>query len=113
MRLLCLIFILLLIYPLAIANSKIVAIVGDETITIKEYKERLNYEEKRIGKPLDKGEIKGLLDKMIEEKILYKQALKKGLDKDQEFLTLLEEARKKILKQLLLKREVMKKVHYT
>ncbi|RLB08502.1 MAG: hypothetical protein DRG39_08735, partial [Deltaproteobacteria bacterium] len=68
MRLLCLIFILLLIYPLAIANSKIVAIVGDETITIKEYKERLNYEEKRIGRPLDKEEIKGLLDKMIEEK---------------------------------------------
>ena len=114
MRLLCLIFILLLlIYPLAIANSKIVAIVGDEPITIKEYKERLNHEEKRIGRPLDKEEIKGLLDKMIEEKILYKQALKKGLDKDKEAIFLIEEAKRNILINILIKREIIQRLKYT
>ncbi len=94
------------------AEEKILATIGNQKITTSEFKQKLKKTGK-AGKYIPYSVLKNSLDELVIDTLLYQEALKKGLDKDQEFLTLLEEARKKILKQLLLKREVMKKVHYT
>jgi len=55
----------------------------------------------------------GGIDRFIAEQILYQEALRKGIDKDPEFLKTLEYFRKKAMIETLLDREIAEKVEVT
>lgn len=101
------------VYGLARAGpDDVVAVVGDDKITLKEFKQTLSRLEKTKGL-LTTQEKKQLLDNMVTELILYKRAIKIGLDRDPEVQRAIENAKKRILIKILVQREVTKKIHYT
>jgi peptidyl-prolyl cis-trans isomerase C len=55
----------------------------------------------------------GGLDRFIAEQILYQEALKKGLDKDPEYLKTVQYLKKKALAEILLDREIARNVKVT
>ena len=95
------------------ADTKILAIVGNQKITLKEFNRQRHWVEKERQKPLTQEEMRKLLDRMVIRSLLYQEALRKGLDKDQEVLFRLEEARKKILTRALLDKKIASSLHYT
>ena len=95
------------------ADTKILAIVGNQKITLKEFNRQRHWVEKERQKPLTQEEMRKLLDRMVIRSLLYQEALRKGLDKDQEVLFRLEEARKKILTRALLDKKITSSLHYT
>ncbi len=90
------------------AKSRPLATVNGKVITVGDF-------EKRIAKlpPYYKAlagqRKKEFLDDMIAEQLLYKEALKRGLDRDSEVRDLLDEARRKILVAKLIEVEGNKK----
>lgn len=72
--------------------------VGNEVITMEEFKEKLDkippFYKKRVASKKGKMEY---LDRLVSEELYYQEAMAKGLDKDPEFLTQLESIKKSIL----------------
>ncbi len=77
-------------------DGKVIATVSNSAITLGAFKARIErlpaYYQRII-----KNNLKRYLDETIMEKLLYEEALRKGLDRDKEVKEILSEARKKIL----------------
>jgi len=82
----------------AVDDSKVIAVVGQSSITVKDFNnimERIPpFNRKRYATTEGKKE---LLDKLVEEELFYQEALRKGLDKDEEFVDRIQQIRRGIL----------------
>jgi peptidyl-prolyl cis-trans isomerase C len=87
-----------------------VAKVGDDVITQADFERELS-SLPDYAKQMFEGETgkEKFLDEMIKKDILYQEALKKGIDKDPDFRSKLEEFRKLTLASVLLEKEIMSK----
>jgi len=83
----------------------VLATVSNKTITLKEFKARIAKLPPSYQGIVEKNK-KRYLDEMIMETLLYEDAVRKGLDRDDEVKEVLKEARKKILVAKLIKSEV-------
>jgi len=95
--------------PGAKKSGKELAKVGTTTITLDEFKQKLDkippfYRKKFATK---KGQLE-YLDKMVEEELFYQEALKRGLEKDPEYTSQLEQIKRSILSSKI-KKDLMEK----
>ena len=99
--------------PTAAALSKdVVAVVEGEAITAQELDSRI---EKMPGyyREVFKGRKRELLEDLIIEKLLYKEALKKGIENDKEVKEVLEDARRKIIISKMVQNELESRAKVT
>lgn len=80
--------------------------IGDRVITEEDIRAIPDRKRQRYVDP-------GGLDRFIAEQILYQEALKKGLDKDPEYLKTVQYLKKKALAEILLDREIARNVKVT
>jgi len=109
---------LLMILPLAVlagcgrepsADDRTLVTVADKPITLKDFKKKISKLPKHYQAVAEKNK-KNLLDDMIVESLFLEDAVRKGLDKDEEIKDILVEARKKIIIAKFVKTEVDDKV---
>ncbi len=85
-------------------KGKVIATVGSSTITTGDVEEILNrmppFQRRRFAD--DKGK-KELLDNLVNEELFYQEALRRGLDRDAEFTSRLEQFRRGILANMVKK----------
>jgi peptidyl-prolyl cis-trans isomerase C len=79
--------------------------IGNSKITVASFNERVSRLPDRYQKAIKKRK-KDFLEGLINDTLLYQEAVKKGLHKDKDVLKIIDEARKKILIARLLKDEV-------
>ncbi len=87
----------------------VLAQVGNEVITLKDFNEKLANLPDNIRAIAENNKIE-YLNNIILEMLLYKEGLKKGLDKDKEIQEFFKEAKKKIIIARLAKDEVEDKI---
>ncbi|MFH1381013.1 MAG: peptidylprolyl isomerase [Candidatus Omnitrophota bacterium] len=90
-------------------NAVLARIDNTETITVGEFTERIARLPERYQEIINKNK-KEFLDEVIIDRLLYKDAVKRKLDKDKEVQQVFEEAKRKILIARLLKDQVDGKV---
>jgi len=90
-------------------DNRIMAKVDGETITLKDFNDRIEKLPKQY-QDIVKSQKRNYLDDLILEKLLYKKALKANIDKDRETQDIIAEATKKIIIARLVEKEVEKKV---
>ena len=88
-------------------DKRIFAKVDGETITVKDFNDRIAKLPKQY-QDIVKAQKRNYLDDLIMEKLLYKKALKAGIDKDRETQEIISEATKKIIIAKLVEKEVEK-----
>ena len=86
------------------AKSKVLARVNGKSITVGDFDTRLS-KMPAYYKAIASKRKKDFLDDMINEQLIYKESLKRGLDRDAEVRELIEEAKHKILVAKLLEVE--------
>ncbi|MEE8359619.1 MAG: peptidylprolyl isomerase [Candidatus Omnitrophota bacterium] len=91
-------------------DGTIVATIGDETITLAAFEERLDKLPDSI-RSIAKANKAAYLENLVVEDLLYKEAVRKGLDKDEDIVMLFEEARKRILIARLAQDEIDNKIN--
>jgi peptidyl-prolyl cis-trans isomerase C len=85
--------------------------VGDTVITQTDFDRELKGLPEFVQKMFeDRAGKEKFLEELVKRELLYKEALKKGLDKDQEYVKKLEDFRKITLVGLLLQKEIEAKV---
>lgn len=90
-------------------SSGVIAKIGNKAITLDEFNLKFSSLPQAYQDSLkDNKEV--LLDDMITEEILYKEALKKKIDKDKEIKVVLEEAKKRIVVARLIQNEIEEQV---
>ncbi len=92
------------------AQGPFVAKVGNDVITQADFERELG-SLPDYAKQMFEGEggREKFLDEVIKKDILYQEAIKKGVDKDPDFKSRLEEFRKLTLASMLLEKEIMSK----
>lgn len=92
------------------SQGPLVAKVGNDVITQADFVRELN-SLPDYAKQMFEGETgkEKFLDEVIKKDILYQEALKKGIDKNPDFQSKLEEFRKLTLASMLLEKEIMSK----
>jgi len=85
-------------------RSKTLARVNGKAITVGDFETRLS-KMPAYYKAIAAQRKKDFLDDMISEQLMYKEALKRGLNRDREVRELIEEAKRKILVAKLLENE--------
>jgi peptidyl-prolyl cis-trans isomerase C len=92
------------------SQGSFVAKVGNDVITKAEFEQELN-SLPDYAKQMFEGDAgrEKFLDEVIKKDILYQEALKKGIDKDPDFKSKLEEFKKLTLASMLLEKEIMSK----
>ncbi|MFH0840071.1 MAG: peptidyl-prolyl cis-trans isomerase [Candidatus Omnitrophota bacterium] len=90
-------------------GKRILAKVDGESITLKNFNDRITKLPKQY-QDIVKAQKRNYLDDLIMEKLLYKKAVKTGMDKDKETQDIIAEATKKIIIARLVEKEVEKKV---
>lgn len=93
-------------------GGPVVATIGDTEIKVSDFKERIrNLPERYSDIAMEK---KGqFLEELINDTLLYQEALRNNIDEDEQIREMLREARKKILITGLLKKKVSDKVEIT
>ncbi len=86
-------------------RDRVIASIGNMKITISDIVERIRNLPVKYQEFVKKRK-EEFLDELINDTLLYQEALRKGLHKDREVQNILEEAKKKILIAKLLKDEV-------
>ncbi|HPM76657.1 MAG TPA: peptidylprolyl isomerase [bacterium] len=85
-------------------SGEAVATVGSSSITVDDYQQILDrippFNRRRYASKNGKME---LLDKLVEEELFYQEAMRKGLDKDEEFTSRMEQIRRGILASMVKK----------
>lgn len=93
------------------AGSEVLAKINTKTITKQDFIKKLNsLPEWARGRFTSQEGKRQFLDEIIKEEILYQEALKTGLDKDEDFRSKMEEFKRMTLLSTLLKKEVEEKV---
>ena len=90
-------------------KDKILATVGNKSITLYDFKEKLSRLPSYYHGVAEKNK-KTLFDDMIVESLFLEDAIRKGIDKDKEVRDILNEARKKIIIAKFVKTEVDDKI---
>jgi peptidyl-prolyl cis-trans isomerase C len=113
-RVLVLLFVVCLFFACAKKEAKkgpYLAKVGDTVITQADFEREMKGLPEFVQKMFEgiNGKEK-FLDELIKRELLYKEALKKGLDKDSEYLKKVEDFRKITLVGLLLQKDIESKV---
>lgn len=113
-RVLVVLFAVCLFFACAKKEEKIgpyLAKVGDTVITQADFEREMKALPEFVQKMFEgsSGREK-FLDELIKRELLYKEALKKGLDKDSEYLKKIEDFKKITLVGLLLQKEIESKV---
>jgi len=90
----------------------VIASIGNYKITLSDFNERINNLPKRFQRIVLRRKNE-YLQELISDTILYKEALNKGLDKDEETVKVIEEARRKILIARLLHDEIDENIEVT
>ena len=90
-------------------DNRILAKVDGETITVKDFNNRIDKLPKQY-QDIVKSQKKNYLDDLVMEKLLYKKALRKKIDKDRDTQDIIAEATKKIIIARLVEKEVENKV---
>ncbi|MDP3789613.1 MAG: peptidylprolyl isomerase [Candidatus Omnitrophota bacterium] len=90
-------------------DSRILAKVNGEVITVRDFNGRIDKLPKQY-QDIVKSQKKNYLDDLIMEKLLYKKALTENVDKDKDTQDIIAEATKKIIIARLVEKEVEKKV---
>ncbi len=88
-------------------KSRVIAKVNGKAITVKDFDSRLS-KMPAYYKAIASQRKKDFLEDMINEQLLYKEALKRGLNRDKDVKELIEEARNKIIVAKLLENESKK-----
>lgn len=89
------------------AKSKPLATIDGKAITVGDFEKRLS-KMPAYYKTLAGERKKDFLDDMINEQLIYKEALKRGINREREVKDLLDEAKRKILIAKLMETEVKK-----
>jgi len=89
------------------AKSRTLATVNGKAITVGDFEKRLS-KMPAYYKTLASNRKKDFLDDMINEQLMYKEALKRGIKRDPEVRELVEESRRKIIIAKLMETEVNK-----
>lgn len=94
-------------------DNSVVATVGEIKISEKDVNDIAKQRSSRgfIGLSLD--EKKKLINKLIAQELFYEEALKKGMDKNPEVVKMLENAKRNILIQHFIDKEISQKVKAT
>jgi len=87
------------------SKNPVLASIGRTKITLNDFQERINNLPKRY-QIIIRNRSNDYLQELINDTLLYNEALKKGLDKDKDAVKVIEEAKRKILIARLLKDEV-------
>jgi len=90
-------------------TGPVLAKIGDEVVTLGDFEDKLSKLPANI-KPAAEQNKAAYLDNLIFESLLYKEGLRKGLDKDREVLEIFEEAKKRIVIARLAQGEVEDKI---
>jgi peptidyl-prolyl cis-trans isomerase C len=93
-------------------EERVLATIGDTEIKVSDFRERLqNLPERYSDMAMEK---KGqFLEELINDTLLYQEALRSDIDEDEQIRRMLHEARKKILITGLLKKKVSDRVEIT
>ncbi len=86
-------------------KSVVLAMIGRQGITVADFEERISNLPVRYRSVINNQKAE-YLQELINDTLLYQEAVRRGLDKDKEVRQVVEEARKKILIARLLKDEV-------
>ncbi len=89
----------------SVSKDEVLATIGDMKITVGQFNERISNLPVRYQAIVKKRK-EEFLQEVISDLLLYQEALRKDLDKNKEVLSVIAEARKKILTARLLKDEV-------
>lgn len=92
------------------ADSKVLVKVSNSFITVKDFTSRLSKLPEYYKKMVEKDK-KRYLEEMISEKLLYEEAVRRGLNRDREVVEVLNEAKRKIVITKLVKDEVDNKAN--
>lgn len=117
-RVLVLLFVTCLVFSCAKKEGEkkgpYLAKVGDTVITQADFDKEMKGLPEFVQKMFEDAAGKEkFLEELVKRELLYKEALKKGLDKDQEYVKKLEDFRKITLVGLLLQKEIEAKVKVT
>jgi len=93
-------------------GDKVLATVGGKKITVSDFMKKVKSLPERYQQVVDNRR-EQFLEDIINDQLLYEEALRKGLDRDRETRELLDEARKKILIASFLEKQVNGKVSVT
>ncbi len=93
-------------------DDKVLAKVSDSTITLKEFKSKIEKLPPYYRNIVEKNKQRYLED-MIVEKLFYEDAVRKGLNRDREVIEVMNEAKKKIVIAKLITTEVDDKINVT
>ena len=92
-------------------KKEVLAVVGDKTITVGDFEERVASFPPQVASQLEKKENKiKLLNQMIDEQVLVNEAMRRNYDDKKNFKEELEKQKRGLLVALLLKDEVEEKV---
>jgi parvulin-like peptidyl-prolyl isomerase len=113
-RVLILLFVFCMVFACAKKEEKkgaYLAKIGDSVITQADFEREMNGLPEFVQKMFEGAAGKeSFLNELIKRELLYKEALKKGLDKDPEYVKKLEDFKKITLVGLLLQKEIEGKV---
>lgn len=92
-------------------KESVLAKINNEQITLSDFNEKIkDYPAlSHAGGNIDYQTKKGFLDNLIVRELLYQEALKKGIEKDKETASFIEEMKKRIVVERFFKKEVDEK----
>ncbi|KJJ84385.1 PpiC-type peptidyl-prolyl cis-trans isomerase [Candidatus Omnitrophus magneticus] len=93
-------------------KDKVLAVVGDRRITVSQFNEHVSNLPARYIEIVKKRK-QEFLKEIINDMLIYKEAVKYGVDRDKEVLRVVEEARKKIVIARFIKDKIDDKVKVT
>jgi len=89
----------------SVDKEDILVSIGDTSITVTDFNERVSNLPERYREIAQKRKA-AYIQELINDTLLYQEALRKGLDKDEDVKKVIEEAQKKILVAKLLSNEI-------
>ena len=98
-----------LLYGCGKADQKVLARVSNDVITLKEFNEKIEKLPKQYQE-IARSQKRKFLDDIINEELLYKEALKAKVDKDPETQEVIEAAKRKIFISRILKNRIEDRV---
>ncbi|MBN2190032.1 MAG: peptidylprolyl isomerase [Candidatus Aureabacteria bacterium] len=105
-------FMFLQISACAAAGKDVVATVNGHEITADDFKNKMKISVMPSAYD-DESVKKQVLDSMIINSLIYDMALEKGIDKDEEMLSRLNDIKKSMASQIFIEREVLDKINLT
>lgn len=90
-------------------NSPTLALIGEQRVSLSDFNKRISHLPERYRR-LARKHKKEYLEEFINDTLLYQEALREGIDQDEEVQRVIEEARRKIIIARFLKDQIDDKV---